>query len=147
MDFKLITSESDEWTNAIEFADTCSWRAGKFLADRMRRNCFSDWERVIIAKEQNNIAGYCTVAKTDCIPELPYTPYICFIFVSEEYRGNRLSEKMIIFATSYLKNLGFDKVYLVSDHINLYEKYGFEVIDRQPSPWGEEEKIYMQSLN
>lgn len=145
MDFRLITADSEEWTDVIEFADTCSWRAGKFLADKMRRNCFKDWERVIIAKEQDNIAAYCTVEETDCIPELPYTPYICFIFVGEEYRGNRLSQKMIIFAMSYLKKLGFDKVYIISDHVNLYEKYGFELIDRQSASWGEE-KIYMQSL-
>ncbi len=146
MDFRLITADSEEWADVIEFADNCSWRTGKVLADKMRRNSFADWERVIIAKEQDNIAGYCTVAETDCIPELPYSPYICFVFVGEEYRGKRLSQKMIIFAMSYLKELGFEKVYLISDHVNLYEKYGFEVTDRQSAPWGEEEKIYMQSL-
>ena len=46
----------------------------------------------------------------------------------------------------YLKSIGFDKVYLVSDHENLYEKYGFKVIDRKMSPWGSEEKIYIQEL-
>lgn len=146
MELKLITSESAEWNGVIEFADKCSWNAGKALASKMRQNNFEDWEHVIIAKNQENILGYCTVAKTDCIPELSYTPYIGFMFVSEEYRGNRLSEKLILFAMSYLKDLGFDKVYLVSDHINLYEKYGFEVIDKQLAPWGEIEKIYMREL-
>ena len=31
-------------------------------------------------------------------------------------------------------------------HKNLYEKYGFHVIDRKIAPWGSEEKIYMQEL-
>lgn len=66
--------------------------------------------------------------------------------MGEVYRGNRLSEKLIQKAMEYLKDLGFDKIYLVSDHINLYEKYGFCVIDRKMAPWGEEEKIYMQKL-
>lgn len=52
------------------------------------------------------------------------------MFVGEEYRGNRLSQKTI----------GFDKVYMVSDCENLYEKYGFHVIDRKIAPWGSEEK-------
>ena len=47
----------------------------------------------------------------------------------------------------YLKNAGFDKAYLVSDHENLFEKYGFVVIDRKIAPWGSEEKIYMQGRN
>ena len=29
---------------------------------------------------------------------------------------------------------------------NLYEKYGFEVIDRKTAPWGSVEKIYMKNL-
>ena len=68
------------------------------------------------------------------------------MFVGEEYRGNRLSQKLIQYAMDYLKTVGFDKVHIVSDHENLYEKYGFHVIDRKIAPWGSEEKIYMQKL-
>jgi N-acetylglutamate synthase-like GNAT family acetyltransferase len=31
---------------------------------------------------------------------------------------------------AYAKELGFEKIYLVSDHVNLYEKYGFSVIEK-----------------
>jgi len=43
----------------------------------------------------------------------------------------------------HLKGLGFDKVYLVSDHVNLYEKYGFVKIDEKEAPWGAMETIFM----
>lgn len=95
----------------------------------MLHNNFTDWERVIIAIEQGHIVGYCTVTKNDCIPNIAHTPYIGFMFVDEKYRGNRLSQKLIIYAMEYLKETGFKEVYLISDHINLYEKYGFKVID------------------
>lgn len=68
------------------------------------------------------------------------------MFVDERYRGNRLSQKLISHAMSYLKALDFQQVFLVSDHENLYEKYGFKVIDRKLAPWGEIEKIYMHDL-
>ena len=68
------------------------------------------------------------------------------MFVDEKYRGHRLSQKLISYAMSYLKTLGFHHVFLVSDHINLYEKYGFEVIDKKAAPWGNIEKIYMRDL-
>lgn len=128
------------------YAYNCSWKAGKSLAKAMMNNDFKDWERVIVAFDNNEICGYCTVAKTDCIPNLIYTPYIGYLFVDEECRGNRLSQKLIVYSMKYLKSIGFDKVYLVSDHENLYEKYGFKVIDRKMSPWGSEEKIYIQEL-
>ena len=86
--------------------------------------------------------------KTDCIPDVPYTPYISAMFVDEQYRGNRLSEKLIRFALEHAKQLGFEKVYLVSNHINLYEKYGFIKIDAKPAPWNPDdiESIFMHMV-
>ena len=78
--------------------------------------------------------------------DVDYTPYIGYMFVDEKYRGNRLSQKLIQYAMEYLRSMGFEKVYLVSDHENLYEKYGFSVIDKKMAPWRSMEKIYMQYL-
>ena len=146
MKFLSITSSDDMWMEVSQFAQNCSWRAGKSLSQNMSDNAFSDWERVIVALQENDIAGYCTVAKSDCIPNIPYAPYIGYMFVDEEYRGQRLSQKLISFAISYLQTLGFHQVYLVSDHENLYEKYGFKVIDTKTAPWGAIEKIYMREI-
>ena len=146
MNFLTITSTDAMWEKVSQFALNCSWSAGAHLSKDMSENVFTDWERVIIALNGSDIAGYCTVAKKDCIPNVPYTPYIGYMFVDERYRGNRLSQNLISHAISYLKTLGFQQVFLVSDHENLYEKYGFKVIDRKPAPWGEIEKIYMHDL-
>ncbi len=135
MVIKPLVFEDDIWESVAQYAYDCSWSAGKNMARQMIANNFSDWERVFAALDGNNIAGYCTLAKTDCIPDVPYTPYIGFMFVGEQYRGNRLSEKLINFSLEYANKSGFDKVYLVSDHINLYEKYGFVKIDEKPAPW------------
>ncbi len=59
--------------------------------------------------------------------------------------GNRLSQRMIEFAGEYLKQAGFSEAYLISDHENLYEKYGYEVVDKKQAPWGSIEKIYKKS--
>ena len=120
-------------------------KAGVNLSEIMKNNNFFDWERVFVALIDNNIAGYCTLSKNDCIPNVDYTPYVSFVFVGEPYRGNRISEKLCLNAISYAKSIGFDKVYLVSDHINLYEKYGFIKIDEKEAPWGAMETIFMHS--
>lgn len=146
MNYKAITSSDELWCKVRDYAENCSWKAGKALANTMDNNALQNWERVIVALDNEKICGYCTVAKTDCIPNVPYTPYIGFMFVDEAYRGNRLSQQIISYAMGYLKSVDFDKVYLVSDHENLYEKYGFRVIDRKIAPWGSEEKIYVQAF-
>lgn len=100
MNFSMITSSDDMWKEVCRFAQNCSWGAGKSLSQNMSDNTFSDWERVIVALYENEIAGYCTVAKSDCIPNVSYTPYIGYLFVAEKYRGQRLSQKLISFAIS-----------------------------------------------
>lgn len=146
MKIEMLTSSHRRWNDVKNYATGCSWSAGKLLAKDMDSKIFSDWQRVIVAFNGEEICGYCTVAKRDCIPDVTYTPYIGYMFVGERYRGRRLSEKLIVHAKEYLKSIGFNRVYLVSDHENLYEKYGFKVIDRKIAPWGDEEKIYMQKL-
>lgn len=145
MKIRALVYGSELWQPVAEYARNCSWKAGSNLGEQMQRNGFSDWERVFVALDNKNIAGYCTLAKTDCIPDVTYTPYVGFVFVGEKYRGNRLSEEMISFALKYAKELEFDKVYLVSDHENLYEKYGFIKIDEKQAPWGAMETIFMHS--
>lgn len=146
MNFRTITSADELWRKVRNYAESCSWRAGKTLANAMDNHGFVDWERVVVAIDNGKICGYCTVSKTDCIPDVDYTPYIGFMFVGEEYRDHRLSQQLIEYAIDYIKDIGFDRAYIVSDHENLYEKYGFRVIDRKNAPWGAEEKIYMRAF-
>lgn len=143
-----IAPGSAIWPKVAEYARRCSWSAGQGLARDMREDRFGDWERVFVALEGDEIAGYCTFSKTDCIPDVPYTPYIGYVFVGEAYRGCRLSQRLIDCAMEYARTLGFDRVYLVSDHVNLYEKYGFVKIDRKPAPWAPDtlETIFMHAL-
>jgi len=142
MEIRALQFEDDLWNRVIQYAESCSWKAGLFLAKQMLENRFSDWERIFVATEGTNIVGYCTIAKTDCIPNVSYTPYIAFIFVGEEYRGQRLSEQLIKCALAYAKDIGFKQVFLVSEEKGLYEKYGFTKIDDKKDLWGNDEQIF-----
>lgn len=70
MNFLSITSSDEMWQEVSQFAQNCSWKAGKSLFKSMSDNTSTDWERVIAAIHENNIAGYCTAAKNDCIPNV-----------------------------------------------------------------------------
>lgn len=56
------------WNDTIDFAEKCSWRAGPFLADMMKKNEFCDWEWVFVALENGKIAGYCIFCEKDKLP-------------------------------------------------------------------------------
>lgn len=144
--FELLVPSHPLWEALAEYAQACPWRAGESLARDMHAGVFVDWERVIAAMDGGKICGYCTAAEKDCIPEVDYTPYIGYVYVDEACRGQRLSQRMFGFAMDYLRFLGFGEAYLVSDYENLYEKYGFVVVDRKLAPWGSLEKIYRHDL-
>lgn len=144
-EFKAITNVEEIWNKVVDFAQNCSWRAGKSLAQKMIENKFEEWERVIVAIENENIAGFCTFTKKDSIQDIEYTPYIGYMFVSELYRGERLSEGLIKAAINYAKKIGFNEVYIVSGEIGLYEKYGFVKIDEKYHN-GSMEQIFMKKF-
>lgn len=107
MDIIPITSTHELWHPVQVYAEACPWRAGPFLAKAMKDQQFTEWERMFVAYEGDTILCFCTLAKTDCIPDVPYCPYIGYVFVDEHHRGQRLSEQMIRCAMAYAKGQGF----------------------------------------
>ncbi len=127
LEFQMMQKGHVLWDKTISFAQSCSWKAGACLAERMKSNAFKDWERVVAAVENETIVGCCTFSERDELSEdYDYSPFIGFVFVDERHRGRRISEKMIQQVLSYAKSIGYQAVYIMSGEQGLYEKYGFE---------------------
>ncbi len=146
MKIRILREGDPLWGPLSEYAAACPWRAGPYLARLMRENGFSGWERAFAATERGSVIGFCTLMRTDCISDVPYTPYIGFVFVDESCRGRRISQRMIRHAMAYARGLGFEKVYLTSREVGLYEKYGFVRIDEKTDRWGNPETVFMQPV-
>ncbi len=122
-----MTQGHKHWNETISLAAKCSWKAGSYLAEKMKNNEFAEWERVFAASVDGKVVGFCTLAEKDELPaKYEFAPFIGFVFVDEQYRGKRLSELMLKSATSYAHALGYEKIYIMSGEIGLYEKYGFK---------------------
>ena len=143
MEIQIIQKGNSLWDKTISFAQSCSWKAGAYLADRMKVNSFKDWERVIVAVENEAIVGYCTLSERDELSEeYDYSPFIGFVFVDERHRGKRISEKMIQQTLSYAKSIGYRTVYIMSGEHGLYEKYGFEKIGDFHTIYGTTDQLF-----
>ena len=144
---EIMTSTHPLWNKTISFAEKCSWRAGAALARKMRENDFAENERVIIALENDDIAGFCTFANKDELPpEYDFSPFIGFMFVDEKYRGHRLSGKLIDVACGIAKDQGFSIIYVMSGEVGLYEKYGFEKIGYYATIYGTTDQLFQRNL-
>ena len=147
MEIQLLTPDHPLWQKTVSFAENCAWKAGPFLAKQMKENGFLPWERVLAACEGEEIVGFCTLSQKDELPEnLPYAPFIGFVFVEERYRGRRISEKMIDRAARYAKTLGYRCVYIMSGEQGLYEKYGFRKIGDFDTIYGTTDQLFEKEL-
>lgn len=79
--------------------------------------------------------------------EYEFTPFIGFIFVSEQHRGKRISELMIQRAALYAHTLGHQKIYIMSGEIGLYEKYGFEKLGNYKTIYGSTDQLFVKSTS
>lgn len=141
-----LQNNSKLWSQTIGYAKDCTWSVGKHLAELLREGVFQDYECVFAALSGDKIIGFCTFLETDYYPENCYFPWISSIFVDEKYRGNRISEKLIQTAINHAREFGFDKVYIPSNIIGLYEKYGFRKIDELKNYDGEIDNIFMKEI-
>jgi N-acetylglutamate synthase-like GNAT family acetyltransferase len=146
MDIKPISFWENLWNNLIDYANSCEREAWPLLAQKMKENSFSDLERVFIVTENDRITWFCTFTQEDWIPNCDYSPFIWFIFVDKNYRWKRVSEKLINTVEEYAKTLNFEKLYIVSDHKGLYEKYWFEKCDEKTDELWRIETIFVREI-
>lgn len=123
---KKVDKGTDLADKLISFVENSSWEDVKdHMLEILRAWAFTDWETPFAAIVNGQIVGMVTIMKTDYYPLPEIYPWVSCAFVAEAYHGHRISEKLIAFANVYAKENGFNKTYIPSVHIGLYEKYGY----------------------
>lgn len=145
-DVVKVEHGSGLWIRLSDYAEQCSWIAGKHFAEMLRENRFQEWEAAFAALVNGEIVGYCTLLETDYYPENRYSPWISTIFVDEKSRGNRISQALIEAAIACARANGFSKVYIPSDIVGFYEKYGFEKVDELVNYGGDIDSIFAKDI-
>lgn len=78
----------------------------------------------------NELIGFISLFKYDGDERTDLTPWYATMYVKDEYRGKGYSKLLNDAILNEAKNLGYDKVYLKSDLINYYEKFGAKYIEK-----------------
>ncbi|WP_166543110.1 GNAT family N-acetyltransferase [Acutalibacter sp. 1XD8-36] len=137
---------ADLWWELMAYARSCPWVAGEHLADLMRDGAFTEWESVFAALDGGKIVGFCTLMETDYYPENRYSPWISTVFVDESFRGRGICGKLVEAACGYAGEAGFHRAFIPSDIIGLYERYGFQQIDKLENYGGELDNIFARDI-
>ena len=143
----LTPGEREFWVSRMEKTD---WDAGGWLADLAGKDkiesTFGVGSKVLILTDDENLVSFCTLAVQDEIDDMSMTPWIGFVYTFPQYRGKRCSGKLIEYAISLAAEQGNKKVYVSSEEIGLYEKYGFTYLKTADSVHGYKTRIYVREI-
>ena len=76
----------------------------------------------------NKIIGGMGVIENDFHDRKDLTPNVCAVYTEEEYRCQGIAGSILDFVCKDMKLKGIDMLYLITDHKNFYERYGWEFL-------------------
>ncbi|MDD5804115.1 GNAT family N-acetyltransferase [Blautia sp. HCP3S3_H10_1] len=56
------------------------------------------------------------------------TPNVCAVYTDKEYRCQGVAGQLLDNVVKDMKSKGITPIYLITDHINFYERYGWEFL-------------------
>lgn len=135
------------WLSKIKESD---WGAGQYLYallnDKTLKSLVGENTRVLMLVEGEELISFCTFAEKDDIQPTELTPWIGFVYTFPEYRGNHYSGKLLSYAEELAKAEGIKNIYISTNHVGLYEKFGYEFFDIMKDIEGEDSRVYVRHL-
>lgn len=74
------------------------------------------------------IVGGLGVIENDFHDRKDLTPNVCAVYTEKEYRGQGIAGKLLDMVVKDMKSRGITPIYLVTNHVNFYERYGWEFL-------------------
>lgn len=78
--------------------------------------------------DENKIIGGLGVIENDFHDRKDLTPNVCAVYTEEAYRCKGIAGHLLHMVVEDLKAKGITPIYLVTDHTNFYERYGWEFL-------------------
>ena len=78
-----------------------------------------------LAIEQEEIIGGMGVIENDFHNRKDLSPNVCAVYVKPDRRGKGIAGDLLTFVCEDMHERGIDVLYLITDHIGFYERYGW----------------------
>ena len=142
--------ESDRqeyWLAEIKKSD---WSAGAFLYELLSRGTFfrtvGEDSKVLLLTDGSELISYCTYAQKDDIQPTELTPWMGFVYTFPRHRGHRYVGLLFAEIERLAEAEQVSEVYISTNHVGLYEKYGCEYRTQLKDIGGNLSRIYVKKM-
>lgn len=142
--------DSDRQAHWLEEIGKSDWSAGAFLYKLLNSGTFfeavGDGSRVLLLTDGDTLISYCTYAKMDDIQPTELTPWMGYVYTFPGYRGHRFVKFLFEEVERLAKEEQVSKVYISTNHVGLYEKYGCTYLTQMKDLEGNPSRIYVKEI-
>lgn len=125
----------EKWAeeNSLMLYEDCIMNCLDFI------NPLPQWYLLYINDE---IAGCAGIITNDFISRTDLYPWFCSLFIEEKFRGNSYGSLLLEKARQDAGLMEFEYLYLTTDIVGYYERFGWKFLGTGYHPWGESSRIY-----
>lgn len=136
------------WLGQIKKSD---WSAGQYLYQLLTENSFKnavgESSKVLMLTDGDELISFCTYAEKDDIQPTALTPWIGFVYTFPQYRGHRYFGKLLQEIENLAKAEDMHDIYISTNHVGLYEKYGCEFYQMMNDMNDEPSRVYKKHVD
>lgn len=118
-----IAEKASEWFHSKWFVPMEAYR--ECMEAYLSKETEYGW--YLCLENEKIVAGLGVIAN-DFHDRKDLTPNICAVYTEEAYRGRGIAGRLLHMAVEDLRAQGISPVYLITDHIGFYERYGWEFL-------------------
>ncbi len=147
MQFKVITKKSKETNDLLNILKTEWGDAFQWLTDVIDVWSQRGFPQIVVALNDGEVIGHYSLVSHELVKDdHGYTPWLGTLFVRKKYRGHNYGSILLGNACRRVKNMGYNNLFLATQHIQYYEKFDFKEIGLGIYNWGEPTKFYQKEL-
>lgn len=139
-------NDREHWLSEIKKSD---WGATPTLVGFLENGTFFEMLGdgvLLLLTDGDKLVSFLTFAHNDCIDDKSLSPWIGFVFTFPEYRGHRYAGRLIERCEEIAREHSVKNIYIYTDHIGLYEKYGYSYLENRVDIYGEDSRIYLKKI-
>jgi len=145
---EYFASENKEyWLSKVR---ECNWSAGQFLHTQLQNGTLKQLTgentRVLMLTDGGELLAFCTFADMDDIRPTGLRPWLGWIYTFPQHRGHRYAGQLLRHAEALAKAEGVQSLHISTNHIGLYEKYGYDFLAIMKDMHGEDSRVYVKNL-